>query len=186
VARPRSRTRLLAVGSAVMAGGIASACVKSPTAPAPAPLLDGDYVLSIDASDVCHLPTMHFQWTVQARTVGSGVGAEVRVTLPAGNDAIDLSLTYATDPNSTQSAPPADRVRGSLNASRAPFHPSRSVTISSQAQGTVTDAGGRGKIEGGTFNGTLSLTDKPPAEDPAGDALGSCTAADHHWSLVTP
>jgi hypothetical protein len=185
VRRTRFRTRLLAVGSLALAGGFAGACVKSPTAPAPAPLLEGDYVLAVDVSDVCRLPTMHFQWAVQARTVGSGAGAEVRVTLPAGDNAIDLSLTYSTDPNSTQSVPPADRVRGSLTASRVPFHPSRNVTISSQAQGTVTDAGDRGKIEDGTFNGTLSLTDKPVAENPTGDALGSCTAADHHWSLVT-
>jgi hypothetical protein len=171
---------------AVVAGLAAAACVEAPTEPSPAPLLQGDYILVLDASSVCDLPTTRFQWGVEARTVGSGAGANVRVTLPPGDNTIDVSLTYGVNPGSTETVATADYLRGPLTAQRATFEESLFVTVDSQAQGPVSDAGGRGKVEGGTFNGTIWLTDQEEDEDPTGDSLGSCTAADHVWNLLTP
>ena len=67
----RSGRRGLQIGRALAtaAGLAAAACVEAPTEPSPAPLLEGDYVLVLDVSSVCALPTTRFQWGVQARTV---------------------------------------------------------------------------------------------------------------------
>jgi hypothetical protein len=163
-----------------------ASCLKAPTGPSLAPRLEGNYVLAVQVSPACALPTSRYQWAVQAQTVGTGAGAQVRITLPKGDDAVDLSLTYAADPNSTESAPPIDQVRGSISSNRAHSGATLRVTIQGQAQGTVGDAVGRGMVESGTFNGKVSLTNKSDQEDPIGDSLGSCTAADHGWSLTPP
>lgn len=185
MARLQTRTHRILGCVAVVACGIGlTTCVEAPSEPTPAPFLEGNYLLQVGASTVCTLSQTDYQWAVQARTVPAGGGSTARATLPAGDDTIDLNLVYTINPESREANPVADYAQGTLTTRRVSIGSNLWVTITGEAQGSVTDAGGRGEIPEASFNGTISLSDKPEEEDPAGDSLGSCTAADHSWALL--
>jgi hypothetical protein len=162
----------------------AVSCVKAPTAPNDPPAIRGNYVLTVTASAACRLTPNRLQWTVTATTVGTGEDAEIRVTLPEGDDAIDLALSFGADPNAPQDAP-LTLVRGTLRARRAPLG-GNFVTIDGNVRGTISAAGSSGQVPEGTLNGRIAISNLPEEQDRTGDSVGACTAADHQFSLVVP
>jgi len=162
--------------AAVMLALVAAGCVEQgPTAPNPPPPLVGLYTLTVEASAVCRLPVSRFVWDVEATSSGSTTGGQtmlVRATLPAGDATVDLSL--AINANSAAS--------GSLAARSASFgeEPLR-VTLGGAAGATITGGPVRGSVTDGTYNGAIALA---PPDDPDPRSAGSCTAADHHWTLA--
>ena len=163
--------------TAVMLALTVASCVEEgpadPTPPAP---FAGAYVLTLDASPVCRLPAGRFQWTVEATSSGTPTATgdlmATRVTLPGGNNKVDLSL--ATTLLST--------VAGSLVAREAEFgNADLRLVFAGSVRGTVSAGpAGRSAITDGTYNGPIALA-PPDNEDP--DAVVSCTAADHRWTL---
>jgi hypothetical protein len=159
----------------------AVACVEKapagPTPPTPPPPLTGAYTLTVEASAVCKLPIPRFQWEVEATSSGTASAAGdtmvIRATLPAGDDTVDLSLS--TNITSVAS--------GSLDASSAPSGDEGArVSLGGPSRGTITTGpAGRGQIVDGTYNGEIALA---PPDDRDIRSAGSCTAADHKWTLV--
>lgn len=163
---------LLATGLLTKVAG----CSGKPQDPSALPSFMGSYTLVVEASSVCRLSTSRFQWDVQVTATGTGQGEGVRATLPGGDDAVDVSLSYS----SSRSAEPV--MNGRLAARRVPFAEELEVTIGGNARGPVRiGSGGRGEVAEGVLNGTISLS---RASERANDALGSCTAADHRWMLT--
>jgi hypothetical protein len=151
-------------------------CVeKAPAGPTPPPPLVGAYMLTVEASAVCKLPVSRFEWEVEATSSGTASAAgetmAIRATLPAGDDTVDLSLST----NITS------LVSGSLEARSAAFGDEDfRVSLGGPTRGTITTgSAGRGQIVDGTYNGEIALA-RP--DDPR--SAGSCTAADHKWTLV--
>ena len=165
----------------VSAGG----CVEEgPAAPTPPPPLVGSYTLTVEASNVCRLPVARFAWEVEATSSGTAsVAGDTmlsRATLPAGDATVDLSL----------SANISSLVTGLLSARSAAFgDDSLRLTLGGPTRGTITSGpAGRGQIVDGIYNGEIALAppedpDAPPVAPDPGSA-GSCTAANHKWTLV--
>jgi hypothetical protein len=156
----------------------AVACVeKAPAGPTPPPPLVGAYTLTVEASSVCKLRVSRFVWEVEATSSGTASAAGetmvIRATLPAGDDTVDLSLST----NITS------LVSGTLEARSAAFGDEDvRISLGGASRGTIaTGPAGRGQIVDGTYNGEIALA-RP--DDPDLRSAGSCTAADHKWTLV--
>jgi hypothetical protein len=171
--RSTETTRTLAVAALLCLGGCSSG---TPGGPSALPMT-GAYTLVVTASSVCRLPVSVFQWDLQATTTGGTKTAKVRATLPGGDATVDVNLTQALVSKTTTT-----QVTGSTAARSAPFgaEPLR-VTISSSVIGTSTSSSdGRGEVLDGILDGSISLSN---AGDKANNTKGSCTAADHRWTL---
>lgn len=154
------------IGLTVPAG-----CVKTPTAPEPLPPLTGDLVIAVEASTVCRLPVSRYEWEVEGTATGTAQGSGVRATLPGGDNTVDLSVSYASK----------TVVNGTLTTRTALFGEDLRVTISAGARGTLTTVAGRGMVAEGVLNGTIALSSPGDRDN---NTLGSCTAADHKWTLT--
>jgi hypothetical protein len=188
--------RVGSIGALAAAAALTWACKGggSPTTPTAA-TFTGSYSFAIDASSVCRLPVSRYEWEVQVTSNTAGGGGKsgssstaVRATLPGGDNTVDVSLQVG-----------ASQTGGSLNATgnitvrQSGFgnDPLR-VTVSGSATGAVTTNAGRGQIESGTINTTITLLGPPAATPdprpgsptPPPTQLGTCTAADHKWSLL--
>jgi hypothetical protein len=173
-----------AVIAAELALGGVGCVEKGPADPTPPPPIQGAYTLTVEASAVCKLPVSRFVWEVEATSSGqaslAGDTMLSRATLPAGDATVDLSL----------SANISSLVTGVLSARSAAFgDDSLRLTLGGPTRGTITSGpAGRGQIVDGIYNGEIALAppedpDAPPvAPDP--DSAGSCTAANHKWTLV--
>jgi hypothetical protein len=163
--------------AAVMLVFFAVGCVEEgPTAPTPPPPLIGAYTLTVEASDICRLPVSRFAWDVEATSSGDtseGQTMLVRATLPAGDATVDLNLAASADSVAT----------GTLTTRAAAFGPEPlRVTLGGVARATIAArAAGRGEVTDGTYNGAIALA---PPDDPDPRAAGSCTAANHRWTLA--
>lgn len=96
-----------------------------------------------------------------------------RATLPAGDATVDLSL----------SANISSLVTGVLSARSAAFgDESLRITLGGPTRGMITTGpAGRGQIVDGMYNGEMALA---PPDQPDPRSAGSCTAADHKWTLL--
>ena len=152
-------------------------CVRGalePVKPTPPPPLTGGYLLTVEASAVCQLTVSKYEWQVEGTASGvAAPGVGVRLTLPGGDSTVDVTLTYLSEL----------AVGGGVNTRRAPFGEELMVTVSTSARGALSSQtpGGRGQVQDGTLNGVIGLSGP---EDRTSDALGSCTAANHRWTLV--
>jgi hypothetical protein len=165
--------RTLALAALLGLGGCTSG---TPGGPSALPMT-GAYTLVITASSVCHLPVSVFQWDLEATTTGGTKSAKVRATLPGGDATVDVNLTQSLVSKTTTT-----QVAGSTSTHLAPFgaEPLR-VTISSSVIGTSTSSSdGRGEVLDGILDGSINLSN---AGDKANNSKGSCTAADHRWTL---
>jgi hypothetical protein len=158
--------------SAVGALLVFCACGRNnPAAPTPTPVT-GNYTFVVEASAVCHLPVSRYQWEVEVTASGGGgQGATMRATLPGGDASVDVRISSA-----------ASRVSGQIST-RSVIEQVRTL-ISGTARGTVSAGpGGRGQILDGVLNGSIALSTRG---DEPNDiiSLGSCTAADHRWTLI--
>ena len=171
--RSTERAWTLALAALLSLGGCTSG---TPGGPSALPM-SGAYTFVVTASTVCHLSVPVFQWNLEATTTGGTKTAKVRATLPGGDATVDVNLTQSLVSKTTTT-----QVTGSAAVHTAPFgaEPLR-VTISSSVLGTSTSsADGRGEVLDGILDGTISLSN---AGDKAKDSKGSCTAADHRWTL---
>jgi hypothetical protein len=152
-------------------------CVEQgPTAPTPPPPVAGNYTLTLEASDICRLPVSRFAWDVEATSSGSttdGGTMLVRATLPAGDAAVDLNLAVSA----------LSVASGTLTTRSAAFgQEDLRVTLGGAARATIAvRVVGRGEVMDGTYNGAIALA---PPDDPDPSSTGSCTAANHRWTLV--
>ena len=173
--RPSTETAgtLAVVAVLLFLGG----CAKgSPGGPSALPMT-GPYTLVVTASSVCQLSVPVFQWDLEATTTGGTKSAKVRATLPGGDATVDVNLTQALVSKTTTT-----KASGSVSTRSAAFgaEPLR-VTISGSASGTSTaSSDGRGEVLDGVLDGSIGLS---KAGDKATNTLGSCTAADHRWTL---
>jgi hypothetical protein len=156
------------------------ACVEEgPADPTPPPAIVGAYTLTLEASAVCRLPVSRFAWDVEATSSGeataTGETVQLRTTLPGGDAAVDLNGIASIDAT----------LNGTLTVRSAAFseeEPPLRVSVSGATRGSITaGAGGRGQVVDGTYNGTIGLA---PPDDPDPRATGSCTAADHRFTLA--
>lgn len=167
----------LSGGPAVMVALFATGCVEQgPAAPTPPSPLTGAYTLTIEPSAVCRLPVPRFAWDVEATSSGSASETQtmlVRATLPGGDASLDLSLAATVDSLAT----------GTLTARSAGFgDETLRLGLGGGVRAKITGGlGGRSQVEDGTYNGAIALA--PPDDLDPGSA-GSCTAANHHWTLV--
>lgn len=151
-------------------------CGGGPASPSPA--FTGPYVLVVEASSVCQLSVSRYQWELQGTATGTGAGAAFRLTLPGGNNAVDVTLAYATARRGGSSS----ALAGNITTRAALFGAQLRVTTAGGTRGTGSaGAGARGQVLDGVLNGTISLSN---VGDPATNTLGSCTAADHRWTLT--
>lgn len=165
----------------VLAGVLAvfgAGCVdEGPAEPTPLPPVVGAYVLTVDASGVCRLPISRFVWEVEATSSGTATAAGetmlLRATLPSGDATVDLSLTAGLSALAS----------GTITARSAAFgDETLRLTLSGPTRGTIAvGPSGRGHVTDGSYNGTIALA---PVDDPDPRSAGSCTAADHRWTLV--
>ena len=97
----------------------------------------------------------------------------VRATLPEGDATVDLNL----------SASVTSVASGTLTARSAAFgDETLRVTLGGAALATIANGpAGRGEVRDGTYNGAIALA---PADDPDPRSAGSCTAANHRWTLA--
>jgi hypothetical protein len=156
---------------------LAAACVEEgPADPTPPPPFAGAYVLVVEASPVCRLPVGRFEWRVEATSNGTpsttGDVMATRVTLPGGDNKVDLSLTTGI----------LSTIAGQLTAREAEFgDEALRLVFTGGVRGTVsTGAGGRSAVTDGTYNGPIALA---PPDNEDEDAVVSCTAANHRWTL---
>jgi hypothetical protein len=164
------RTRAVVVLALLAAPG----CVRGPEDPTPPPALAGRYTLVVQASPVCSLSVSSFEWEVEGTTSGVEVGSAARLTRPGGDSTVDMSLTYRT--------PVA--VAGTMNVRLFALRDDLRVTITASAEGELRaqpGGGGRGEVPVGSLNGTIGLS---APEDREAGAKGSCTAANHRFSLM--
>jgi hypothetical protein len=156
-------------------------CVEEgPAEPTPPLPVAGAYTLTLTASSVCRLPVGRFAWDLEATSSGTasatGDTMVVRATLPAGDATVDLSLSAgissaAAGTLAAESATAASLAEQNLR-----------VTLGGSARGLITSGpAGRGQIVDATYNGPIGLA---PPDDEEPDSAGSCTAADHRWSLT--
>ena len=163
--------------AAAFALGVVGCVEKGPADPTPPPAIQGAYTLTVEASAVCRLSVSRFVWEVEATSSGkASVAGDTmlsRATLPAGDATVDLSL----------SANISSLVTGVLIARSAAFgDDSLRVTLGGPTRGTITTGpAGRGQIVDGMYNGEMALA---PPDGPDPRSAGSCTAADHKWTLV--
>jgi hypothetical protein len=133
----------------------------------------------VEASAVCRLPTSRYQWDVEGTATGTTAGSSVRLTLPGGDNAVDVSLAIGSSRNGDTTT---FTVNGNLTTRTAAFGDDLRVAIGSSVRGTLTAApDNRGQVTDGVLNGTIALS---APEDRQNNTLGSCTAADHKWTLV--
>ena len=154
-------------------------CVEEgPADPTPPPAIVGPYTLTLNASAVCRLPVGRFAWDVEATSSGqatvTGETVQLRTTLPGGDAAVDLNGSASID----------SILNGTLTVRSAAFseeEPPLRVSVSGATRGSITaGTAGRGQVVDGTYNGTIGLA---PPDDPDPRAAGSCTAADHRFTL---
>jgi hypothetical protein len=163
---------------AVLMALAAAGCVEEgPADPTPPPPVAGTYVLAVEASSVCRLPVGRFQWQVEATSTGTpsvtGDVMSTRVTLTAGDNTVDLSLTTSI----------LSTVAGTLVAREAEFgDEALRLVFTGAVRGTVSaGSAGRSAVTDGTYNGTIALA---PPDNEDEDAVVSCTAANHRWTLA--
>jgi hypothetical protein len=174
--------RVIPLLGVLLLGSVSCVPREEPTAPEPTPpRVTGNYLLTIQPSAVCRLGFKAYRWGVVATSSGVGVGNTIKATLPGGDSSLELSLSY----------PPGaatGMVTGSLNivGNRTP---AMGVVVENNirifaiglATGTVSGADlNHGEIRGG-FDGPISVS---AVGDTARDSMGSCSAADHQWSLT--
>lgn len=91
---------------------------------------------------------------------------------------MDVSLAYTTPRRGAA----ASALTGNITTRIALFGTQLRVTSSGGTRGTGSaGAGDRGQVLDGVLNGTISLSN---VGDTAANTLGSCTAADHRWTLT--
>lgn len=166
---------------------LALACVAtvcscgSPTAPTPD--FVGSYSFVIEASSVCEMPVERFAWNLVATPAGGPTdqGGSFRMTLPGGDPTLSLNLVYVQRQGrrGQQQGDPTFTI--TLNAQGVPFGDLQ-VNINGSTRGTATAAGdGRGQVLDGAINGTIRLSEPAPR---GRTEVGSCTAGDHHFTLI--
>lgn len=166
----------LAVGAAVGCGGASG--VTGPSASAPLPTFAGGYTLTVDASSVCRLPVSHFEWAVVASTADAYGGRSVQVTLPNGDASLDMSFLYAVagDPGVVGNFETIAHGDGLAAPGGYMFN------TNSVLYGTVSGRSGGRAVLTGQIHGDVTLL--RPGQNYFDSGAQSCTAADHHWSLV--
>jgi len=165
-----------AIVSALFAIGCVEQGPAAPTPPTPPSPLTGAYTLTLEPSAVCHLPVPRFAWDVEATSSGTASETQtmlVRATLPGGDASVDLNLAAALDSVTT----------GTLTARSAMFgEETLRLGLGGGVRATISAGpAGRSQVVDGTYNGEIALA---PPEDPDPGSAGSCTAANHRWTLV--
>jgi hypothetical protein len=173
--------RLLAL--CVIAAGLPMGCVpKRTTAASRVPsTISGFYYLTLEPSPICRLPITKARFTVIATNSGTAVGDTIKITMPNGNPAIELSLLY-------ESSTTEDLVGGALAITGdrvtqlgVAFDDDRRLYAVGTVHGVVSgEQGERGEIRGG-FDGPIAVS---RTRDRRSDTLGSCSAANHTFSLT--
>ena len=157
----------------------------SPTAPTPD--FVGSYAFVVEASSVCALPVARYDWNLVATAAGGGTNGQpgnFRMTLPGGDPTLALNVGYQQQGGGGRRGGNRNSVTLSIaiNAQSVPFGQSLFVTISGSTRGTATVAAdGRGQVLDGGINGTIRLAEPGPRSPVP---VGSCTAGDHHFTLI--
>jgi len=159
-------------------GGLMALCACGGGPAAPSPAFTGNYTLVVETSAVCRLQVSRYQWELQGTSTGTGAGAAYRLTLPGGDNTVDVTLAYATARRGVSSS----SLTGNITTRVAPFGAQLRVATTGGARGTGSAGpGDRGQVLDGVLNGTIALSN---VGDTASNTLGSCTAADHRWTLT--
>ena len=170
--KPRLSVLLLTGFSACVAGGVDF------TQPTAALGLTGNYVLSIQAAQICDLPVSRYEWNVVG-VLGATKSNALVMTLPGGDRRIHLVFCGSCQAN------PAD-ILGDLDtdgppAGDAPLPGDLKLLAHVTVTGRVeVGANGRSQVANGTCDGTLGLS---RATDEETDTLGVCQSTVHSCSL---
>jgi hypothetical protein len=170
--KPRLSVLLLTALSGCTVGGVDF------TEPTAALGLTGNYVLSIQAAQVCDLPVDRYEWNVVG-TRGNNLSNALEMTLPVDDRRVHLVFC-----GSCQADPAL--ILGELDTAgppsgEAPLPGGLKLLAQLTLSGRVTaGAGGRGEVIDGTCDGSLAVS-RATDEDP--DALGLCQSDVHSWSL---
>jgi len=159
----------------------AAACGGGVTGPEGLPSFSGNYVLEVQASSSCAgLPVTRFAWDVVATTSRDNPIQTVVVALPGGSDRLKMDFTFA------QSLP----VNGSVFVFNACERDdddipipgtSLSATLAGSLSGQASRVGGgRGEVIGGSLSGEVAILTRGQC---SADAVPTCRAADHRWTL---
>jgi hypothetical protein len=172
------RVIALSVVAIVSAGCVPKRTTEASRVPS---TISGSYILTLEPSTVCNLPIENARFVVVATTSGTAVGDSIKITMPGGNPAIELSLVY-------ESTTTEDLVGGSLGVTGdrvaqlgVAFDNERRLYALGTVHGVVSgEQGGRGEIHGG-FDGPIAVSRN---RDRRSDTMGSCSAANHRFSLT--
>jgi hypothetical protein len=172
----RRRIALLGVVAACFA------CGGNPSTPTPSFI--GNYSFILEASSVCDLPVERFEWLLVATSSGGGPNAadNFRMTLPGGDPTVSLNLAYTQQSNRRG---PTGPITLSVNMNVQQVRVGNLVvTMNGSPAATAREApNGLAEVIGGTVNGTMRLEERGPRGGFV--QVGSCVAADHHFSLIS-
>jgi hypothetical protein len=142
--------------------------IATPSPPFTGPVT-GAYDLLISPAAACGFPAGPYSAIVQAQQVGTTARPELRATLPGGSSLLVMEMLF-TSPGV---------LRGAISTTQQPITIANGFTLYLRNVGTGTvsaASGGRGEVRDGTMNGDVQIGQN-------NIDLGTCTSANHRWSL---